>query len=1073
MTQRKRTRQRLLPLSPAISTLALAGALMAAPMAQAGFDNGGFENDLTNWTTSAYNRKAASSSQIGITNFPPTKFDDLTLTLTTDRSAQAEIVTTFTDAGVTGPRWGDKALKLGGSGGRQASSIEQTATMTVADIDPTDGKIHIRFALAPILNNPSHKKENQPFFFVEVYNVTKQEQLFHTFNFSNQSGIPWQSGGGGKQFTDWQGFDISPGNGLLDVGDEVTLKIYTSNCSEGAGDHDAVVYVDAVGAFMPGLSVQATGPSNALPNDEITYNYNYTNGSGVYALGTEVEITAPFTANGLPLTFVENEIPDNCAGPETHDPAARGQYIVCDVGDLANNQGGSLPVQFKVPSDASSTSPDNVINNGDYNVYASSVSPYLGPLVKTNIHGSGTELVDLGVTIDNGGKASYTNGEEVTYTVTVKNHGDQQTAGTVTQTITGMGDDCNALTLTDGATCATGGTDEVTITFDTGDLNDGQETSYTIKGTPTSSPVNTVASVAPAGAAVDSNQSNNTAGMNTPMGSTHDLTVNTTGVGHVLSTEPTLACGDVNTACDSTGKTQKVAEDHEVRFTPVPHDGYMFKDWTGCDDVEGTVCVTTMVDDDKTVTANFVPAVIVTPKIDPKNPGGSITEGPTQVETGTHTPPTFSIIPNEGKVPVLTGNSCEGTIGEDNGDYFYTPGTPVSGDCDFTVAFVGPHITTVVTPPNGPLVPGEEVYTSVTCISDGAVTAQGVTCGMTPPSGVTGWEKVSCSPNDPVNTDLAVGESAECLYKFIVPPTGPVTLTGNGTCTADGCEDEDKKIVKLPHTPVPGVPHITTVVTPPEGPLVPGETVTTTVTCTSDGGATAEGVTCTIDQPNDVEDWEVESCTPEQPATLPVGQSAQCTYTFKVPEDPDNPGQPLNPGPVELNGNGSCNGAECGSNDETETPAPKVPGPHITTVVTPPANPVPGKTVTTTVTCTSDGDVAAPNATCGLVSPTGVEEFVFLGCEPESPQGSLAVNHEMVCTYEFSIPKGVTDVPLTGVGNCAASSCGSQNEKRITPLALPNATPVPVPVDNPFALLLLALGLLGLGSRYARQRNAA
>src|SRR5690606_29758846 len=124
---------------------------------------------------------------------------------------------------------------------------------------------------------------------VEVSNVTKGTVLFQTFNYANQSGVPWQTAGGYK-YTDWQGFDVSPGNGLLDVGDQVKLIIYASNCSPGLATHEARVFLDAVGAFMPGLTVAATGPSITKPTEEITYTYNYTNNSGAIALGTKVRV---------------------------------------------------------------------------------------------------------------------------------------------------------------------------------------------------------------------------------------------------------------------------------------------------------------------------------------------------------------------------------------------------------------------------------------------------------------------------------------------------------------------------------------------------------------------------------------------------------------------------------------------------------------------------------------------------------------------------------------------------------------------------------------------------------------
>lgn len=806
------------------------GVMMASGAAHAGFQNGGFEDgNLDNWTTKRYKRGSTSGSysNAGLDVFPPTRFDELKLYELTGstviggaasghnsnavflRTGPSESLVDDTGCNTANcfggtntapnlklPRWGQNAVRVGGYGGFSASSIEQTATMTVADIDPVDGKIHVRFALAPILNDPSHDPERQPYFFVEVVNETKGTQLFNTFNFSNQSGIPWQKNAN-YGYTDWQGFDVAPGNGLLDVGDEVTLRVYVSNCADGGANHTAVVYLDAVGAFMPGLAVQATGPSSTQPGNDITYAYNYTNNSGVFALGTKMQISTPFTEDGKQLTF-EGPIPSVCAGPTDHDPVSRGQYITCDVGDLANNQSGSLDVKFKVPGDATTTAPQNVINNGDYNIYADSVSPYLGPLVKTNMPPlGGGNLVDLGVTIGNGGKTSFSGGEPETYIVTVTNHGDSETSGTVTQTITGMGNNCAALSIVpSGATCDADGSG-VKITFPTGDLAPNGTTSYTVTGMPTGSPVNTIAKVAVDTPDVDNNLSNNTAGMNTPMGGQHQLTVNAAGngSGNVLSTEPTLKCGDNTDACTTTGVTQPVTDSQEVRFTPVPHTGSMFTGWDNCvapgAELQGDICVVKDLNADKTVTAKFAPFVVVTPKIDPANPGGSIDQGPTQVEKGTTTPPAFTITPDPGKFPKVIGSSdtCKGSMtGPDvSGKYSYTPKTPVDDDCEFTVTFGDPQPEMEVELKlPGPITVGKP-YTDgeLTCTNIGTATAHNVTCTVTDlPPGLTLGACVMTPPGTAFTQPGSVDVSAVVSCPITGTPTGgPGTPTGETTWT--------------------------------------------------------------------------------------------------------------------------------------------------------------------------------------------------------------------------------------------------------------------------------------------------
>jgi hypothetical protein len=226
------------------------GIAFVAPLARAGFADGGFELGTgaafsSSWTVNSYTIPAA------IPTFPPQKKADLFNTTSTDPTplvtpnGLTSVVSAGTDAGSGGavhyPIWGSKAalVNLGGNSNR-SSSIHQQATMALADVDPTDGKIHIRFAIAPVLQNPAHKQNEQPYFFIEIKNLTKGTQLFHTFNFAGESGVPWQYVGG-YAYTEWQALDVAPGNGFLDVGDQVSLEVMASSC--GLGGHEGHVYV--------------------------------------------------------------------------------------------------------------------------------------------------------------------------------------------------------------------------------------------------------------------------------------------------------------------------------------------------------------------------------------------------------------------------------------------------------------------------------------------------------------------------------------------------------------------------------------------------------------------------------------------------------------------------------------------------------------------------------------------------------------------------------------------------------------------------------------------------------------
>jgi hypothetical protein len=271
------------------------------------------------------------------------------------------------------PKYGNKCAIVNNHGnGQNVNTLSQTMTVGPGDVDPADGQVHIRAVVAPVLQNPSHNNNQQPYFFVQLTNLTKNNAvLYQDFNFSAQPGVPWKSqmvGGLPVFYTDWQLIDIAPGAGAIAQGDQVKLEIIAAGCSLGA--HWGEVYVDGVGATIPGLFVSATGPHAANAGTDITYTLTYKNGSAVADTGVKVDFNMPPNT-----TFVSINAPGlSCTTPAV----GMGGLSTCTIGNLAAGAFGSYQITVHIAPAATGT-----IVAGNYDIYGNGVSPLLGPKVVT------------------------------------------------------------------------------------------------------------------------------------------------------------------------------------------------------------------------------------------------------------------------------------------------------------------------------------------------------------------------------------------------------------------------------------------------------------------------------------------------------------------------------------------------------------------------------------------------------------------------------------------------------------------------------------------------------------------
>lgn len=365
---------------PAVAALLGVLCLGAATMAQADFTNGNFASgDFTGWTQNAYQVPGS-----GITGtFPPTTEAQLQLTA---GGAPMSAVLGPGSASSTGGAlsWTGNTARvhdeINGSSNR-ASSIEQTITVAASDID-SDGKVHVRFNAAPVLEDPSHAPHEQPYFFIEIKGAGGAS-LFHTYNFAGESGVPWQTSGGHK-FTDWQAFDIALDTSVAPVGSTLTLKAIAAGCSPSA--HAGAVYLRGARTARQvagaSLWVSATGPANACAGSNVTYTYTYENNGSDPMTNVMVEVGLPQTSDPLATNFVSISNP-SFGGGSCAAPVNPGDPALCNIGTLQPGQLGTFTMTVNVPSAATGTS----LNNGNYTISgddpSSTLITQLGPLVRT------------------------------------------------------------------------------------------------------------------------------------------------------------------------------------------------------------------------------------------------------------------------------------------------------------------------------------------------------------------------------------------------------------------------------------------------------------------------------------------------------------------------------------------------------------------------------------------------------------------------------------------------------------------------------------------------------------------
>lgn len=378
----------------------------------ANFTNGGFETGtFSGWTKSAFlNHGLSGTEPFNGTNIVRDPGgSDQSIIVGSAGGGPESVPDAQTANNLKVPKFGDYCARVNGlTTGYISNSLIQQSVMGAGDVG-TDGKVHVRATIAPVLENPSHPAYQQPYFYLGIKNVTRGNALlYQTLNFSAQAGVPWQNNGS-IQYTGWQVIDIAPGAGQLAVGDNIELEVIGADC--GQGGHWGYVYLDsATTGGLPGLSVSKTVDKTlTIPGDTLIYTFTYSNGGTAPATNVIVKETVP-----AQTTFSAVSDTTNCS-------QAAG-VVTCNYASVAAGASGTFTVTVTVNAGATGS-----ITNGTYTIEGTGISPTIGPTVITPIAGAAT---DVGI-VKVAAPTQVPVGQNVTFTLTVTNYGPATAKGVV------------------------------------------------------------------------------------------------------------------------------------------------------------------------------------------------------------------------------------------------------------------------------------------------------------------------------------------------------------------------------------------------------------------------------------------------------------------------------------------------------------------------------------------------------------------------------------------------------------------------------------------------------------------
>jgi hypothetical protein len=253
LKQRSGSSKQLKPLrqNPVKTLFLISGLALLSSPAFAVFQNGSFEtNSFQNWTIEG-------GANPGLVGAEP--FSGASISIVGTTPGPVAVLGAGLDQrapNIRLPRLGSFTAKINDElGGASVSILRQIDTLRPSDIDPRDNLAHVRFSFAPVLEDPAHRPEEQPYIYVRVRNVTDNQLLFEQFTYSGQPGVQFLSGNG-----DWKYLQFTDVDATLPasaINKQIEIYLVVADCS--LGGHGGYVYVDGFGSSpIPSLGSNLT-----------------------------------------------------------------------------------------------------------------------------------------------------------------------------------------------------------------------------------------------------------------------------------------------------------------------------------------------------------------------------------------------------------------------------------------------------------------------------------------------------------------------------------------------------------------------------------------------------------------------------------------------------------------------------------------------------------------------------------------------------------------------------------------------------------------------------------------------